>query len=249
MERKQQFLFWIGTAIVLTLLFSTSLGGVILAFFFATFLLPIAIGTSMFFNHYLVPQFLKEGGKAKFILHFVYMFVLSVYLEMLVIILAFVILADYQLENLGKIASDIYLMAVILYLVVFSNGFLLIFKNLKLREQRIAELEEMEKRNQTAFLTLKVDRKSVQLDVAKIKYVESLSDYVKIHTKSDIIISKEKISSIEQMLPSSFMRIHRSFIVNRSCIKSFGKETIELEDISLTIGRKYKKEVSQALQG
>lgn len=240
-------MFWVSTSVVLTLLFSTSLGSIIVAFYFVTFLLPIAIGTSMFFNHYLVPQFLLKGGKAKFILHFIYMVVLSVYLEMLIIVLAFVILADYQIENLGKIASDIYLMAIILYLVVFSNGFLLIFKSLKVREQRIAELEEKEKRNQTEFLTLKVDRKNVQVDVATITYIESLSDYVKIHTEVDALISKEKISAIEQLLPTSFIRIHRSFIVNRHHIKSFGKEVVEMEGVSLTIGRKYKADVSQTL--
>lgn len=219
-----------------------------LAFYFVTTLLPVIIGTSLFFNHYLVFQFLKEGGKPKFVLHFVYMLIISLYLEMIVIVFAFVILADYQIENLGKIASDIYLMAIILYLVVFCNGFLLIFKNLRLREQRIQELEDQEKRNQTTFLTLKIDRKKVQVDVSTITHIESFSDYIKVQTIHATHVTKEKISAIELMLPTNFIRIHRSFIVNRIHIKSFSKESLQLADVSLTIGRKYKANVSKVLE-
>lgn len=249
MEKRPQLIFWIITTLALTLLFSTSLNGLITSFYFVTFLLPVALSTSLFFNKYLVPNYLLKGRRIRFIIYFIYMLIISIYLEMLVITGAFVILADYQFENLGKIAGDIYLLAIILYLVVFSNGFISVFRSLKQKEQRLSQLEEKERKNKMEFLTLKVDRRSVQVRLSDIIYIESLSDYVQVHTISATHITKEKISTMEQSLPPYFIRIHRSFIVNRNHIKSYNRESVELEGSWLTIGRKYKQEVKTLLDG
>ncbi len=247
MNTKQQLGFWIIVIAALTLLFSTSLNSVTISFYFVCFLLPVVVGTSYFFNEFLVPRFLLEGRRWKFVLYFTYLLIISIYLELLVMILAFIILADYQIENLGKIVSDIYLMAIILYLVVFANGFVNVVKRLKLNQAKVDELEENQKRNQNEYLLVRVDRKNAQIKMDEIAYVESLSDYIKIHSENEVHVTKEKISAVEKLLPTSFIRIHRSFIVNRDYIRSFNSETIELDQMKLPIGRKYKREVLQVL--
>ena len=242
MNKKLHLGFWMLVIVALTLLFSTSLNGIVISFYFVCFLLPVVIGTSYFFNEYLVPKFLLKGYRWKFGLYFIYLLVVSIYLEMLVMILAFIILADYQIENLGKIVSDIYLMAIILYLVVFANGFVNVVRSLKLNQAKISELEEDRKRDRNEYLLVRADRKNVQIRMDEILYVESLSDYIKVHTRSEIYITKEKISAIEKLLPTAFIRIHRSYIINRDHIQSFNRESIEIEGTRLTIGRKYKKD-------
>lgn len=248
LNSKQQISFWAIVFIVLIMLFGSSLDGWVIAFYFVSFLFPVIIGTSYVFNRWLVPTYLLQGRRIKFSLYFIYLLIVSIYLELLVMILAFVILADYKIENLGKIVSDIYLMAIIMYLIVFANGFVLIVKQLKSERYQTQILRKNLEKDQTDYLLVRIDRKNTQIKTSVITYIESLSDYVQIHTTEETLITKEKISSLETLLPTWFIRIHRSFIVNRVHVQSFNAETVELADIKLPIGRKYKNDVLEKLR-
>ena len=92
------------------------------------------------------------------------------------------------------------------------------------------------------------DRKMVKVRFKEIKYVESLSDYVKIFTDKETIITRETISNIESKLPSNeFLRTHRSYIVSMPKIDSFTNELVELKKKAIPISRSYKENVLQKL--
>ena len=78
--------------------------------------------------------------------------------------------------------------------------------------------------------------------------MESLADYVKIHTTTGITITKEKISSLQDMLPDWFIRIHRSFLVSQKKIEAFGHDYVKVQDQQLPLGRKYKKEALERIK-
>jgi DNA-binding LytR/AlgR family response regulator len=99
------------------------------------------------------------------------------------------------------------------------------------------------------FLYFRVDRKMVKVFLDDILFLESMKDYIKIFTKTKTIITKQPISSLEELLPSdAFVRIHRSFIVAIDKIDSFKTDTIEIGKAELPIGRIYKSEVTKLLQ-
>lgn len=87
------------------------------------------------------------------------------------------------------------------------------------------------------------NKKNVKVYLENILYVESIKDYVKIHTEDQTIVSKDTISRYEQLLPPAFLRVHRSFIVNTSKINAFTHHDIEIGDKEIPIGTSYKKEV------
>ena len=58
---------------------------------------------------------------------------------------------------------------------------------------------------------------------------------------------QEKISALAERLPSTFIRIHRSFLVNSDKISSYNAEEVRIGDLHLPIGRKYKKQVAAEL--
>ena len=93
------------------------------------------------------------------------------------------------------------------------------------------------------FILVKSDRKTVKLPLHEILYIESYSDYIKIHTSDSTVITKERISHIEESLPASFVRTHRSFIVNSGNIRSFSHEVIEVGGKEVPISRSYREEV------
>ena len=68
-------------------------------------------------------------------------------------------------------------------------------------------------------------------------------------TVVEMIKTKEKISNLEDRLPGSFLRIHRSFIINKDRLKSFSYDQVLVDDIQLNIGRTYRKQVKESLGG
>ena len=93
------------------------------------------------------------------------------------------------------------------------------------------------------------DRRMIKVTYTDIYFIESYSDYIKIHLKNETIITRETISAIEAKLPKgNFLRIHRSFIVALSKIASFTNEQVVIKKTSLTISRSYKGEVLKVLK-
>ncbi len=105
------------------------------------------------------------------------------------------------------------------------------------------------KQEKTDFIFVRSDRKMIKINFSEINYIESFSDYIKIHMEHKTIVTRETITSMEAKLPhNNFMRIHRSFIVSIAKIDSFTNEFIEIHKNALPISRSYKKDVLNRLE-
>lgn len=99
------------------------------------------------------------------------------------------------------------------------------------------------------FIFVRSDRKMVKVNFSEILYVESLSDYIKIHTNSKVIVTRETITNIEAKLPQSqFLRIHRSYITSIKSIESYTNEFVEIKNKALPISRSYKESILHKLE-
>jgi two-component system LytT family response regulator len=91
------------------------------------------------------------------------------------------------------------------------------------------------------FIFLNVNKKKVKILFAEIVYIESQREYIKIVATKKTYISKMSTKEIESVLPSNlFKRIHRSFIISLDKIESYTAETVEVNGISIPIGRGYR---------
>jgi len=107
------------------------------------------------------------------------------------------------------------------------------------------QFTELKSESNHPFLYVRSDRKMVKVLFNEILYVESLKDYIKIATTGKTIITRQSISSLQQMLPKdAFLRIHRSYIVAINRIDSFNGETIDIAKNELPIGRLFKHDVN-----
>ncbi len=240
MRRKEQVIFWLMTVITLTVgfgLYSKDYEG---AFYFTTMLMPVVFGTSYFFNHFLVPRYLLAERYREFALYLVYCIIISIYLEMLVITIAFVVLANFRTEQMPVVA-DVLLMAMVLYLVVFVHGFILLIQRWRLEKQEKQKLMGPVDSDKPSYVLLRVNRKQHRMDPEEIIYFESLGDFVHVHTSKEVLTTYEKITSLQKKLPD-FVRIHRSFLVNSMHIQRFNNEEIFMEKTQLPFGRKFKSE-------
>jgi DNA-binding LytR/AlgR family response regulator len=100
------------------------------------------------------------------------------------------------------------------------------------------------------FLYVRADRKMVKIMIDEILYVESLKDYIKIILRDKQVITKQTITSLEEMLPENdFMRIHRSFIVAKKKIDSYSQSSVFVGKAELPVGPLYKHEIGKRLVG
>jgi len=92
------------------------------------------------------------------------------------------------------------------------------------------------------------NKKHIKINFAEILYVESIKDYVRIHTSNNSIMTKDKISEFEKKLSTDFLRIHRSFIVNTQKITAFTAQDVEIGEREIPIGGSYKEVVYKRLK-
>lgn len=103
--------------------------------------------------------------------------------------------------------------------------------------------------NNEAFVYFRVDRKMVKVMLHNVLYIESMKDYIKIFTDHTTLITKQSISSVEEMLPENeFTRVHRSYIVSLRKIRSFTAELLEVSNTTIPIGRLYRNGVLKKLE-
>ncbi len=100
-------------------------------------------------------------------------------------------------------------------------------------------------------LFLKTEHRMVRVDIDKIRYIEGMSEYLRIHIEDMprpliVLLSMKKI---EERLPSSsFMRVHRSFIVNLKKIQEVNKNRVIMDaDTYIPIGDLYREAFSNYL--
>ncbi|OEK04565.1 LytR/AlgR family response regulator transcription factor [Roseivirga misakiensis] len=98
------------------------------------------------------------------------------------------------------------------------------------------------------FLFVNVNKKHVKVNFQEIVYIESLKDYIKINLVDGSVITKDKISDFEAKLSGQFLRVHRSYIVNKQHITAFTAQDIELGRQEIPIGVSYKRIVDHWLK-
>ena len=93
------------------------------------------------------------------------------------------------------------------------------------------------------ILFLKTDYRIVKVCIPDIRYIEAMSEYLKVWIEGEPkpIITLLSMKKIEERLPDYFMRIHRSYIINLNKIQEVNKNRVIMDqDTYLPIGDLYK---------
>ncbi|HNP17534.1 MAG TPA: LytTR family DNA-binding domain-containing protein [Fulvivirga sp.] len=99
-----------------------------------------------------------------------------------------------------------------------------------------------------AYIYMKVDLKMVQVYLDEILYIEGLSNYVRIFCKVRTLISYQKLSHLEEVLPDNqFIRSHRSNIISIDKITSYTNNEVSIGNVELPIGGSYREKLIQLL--
>jgi len=91
------------------------------------------------------------------------------------------------------------------------------------------------------YFFIKADGKLVKLNYDEIRYVEGMKDYLKIYTTGSTYVVHQTMKGMEEQLPATkFVRIHKSYIIAVSAIKSIAGNIIHIEKGELPLGNSYK---------
>jgi len=92
------------------------------------------------------------------------------------------------------------------------------------------------------YFFVKTNRKLVKVNHADILFIQSFGEYVKLYTNDDVILALQTTNFMENLLPSrSFVRIHRSYIVNINQITAIEGNQVILEQHKLPISKRMKE--------
>lgn len=104
--------------------------------------------------------------------------------------------------------------------------------------------ELVQKPEEIDSIFVKSDYKLVQIELKNILYIEGLKDYVKIYTEngSKPILSLMSMKAMEELLPAArFMRVHRSFIVQKDKIRIIDRGRIVFDKAYIPVSDSYKQ--------
>ena len=98
---------------------------------------------------------------------------------------------------------------------------------------------------------VKTDYRMVKISIQDIRYVEGMSEYLKLHLDSHPkpIVTLLAMKTLEEKLPQNFMRIHRSYIVNLDKIQEVNKNRVIIDAAtSLPIGDSYREQFNHYIE-
>ncbi|MET0464300.1 MAG: LytTR family DNA-binding domain-containing protein [Chitinophagaceae bacterium] len=100
-----------------------------------------------------------------------------------------------------------------------------------------------------AHIYIKSDKKFIQIKLDDIYYLESLGNYVKVWEEKRFILTPRTMTSFEEQLPAEqFVRIHKSYILNRKFVHYIEGNFIRIKNgVELPLGKNYRQEVKQLL--
>ncbi|MDE5423097.1 LytTR family DNA-binding domain-containing protein [Ancylomarina sp. DW003] len=110
-------------------------------------------------------------------------------------------------------------------------------------EERLKKVDQQEEvKGDMEYIFVKANKKTINVSLDSIQYIEALGDYVKIYTDSEHIVTYQSLKGIEKLLPTQkFYRVHKSYIVALAKIKSIEGNMVHMSNNSLPIGNNYKQ--------
>lgn len=100
-----------------------------------------------------------------------------------------------------------------------------------------------------AQIYIKADKKLIQLNLEEVYCLESLGNYVKVWQEQKFILTPRTLGSFEEQLPPEmFVRIHKSYIINKRFVQYIEGNMVRLKNgKELPLGKNYRHVVKQLI--
>jgi hypothetical protein len=228
MKKYFNIVYWTSVVLLLSGVFMSTTKNYSSSLLLAVAILPGVIFAKFFFSD------ISFTGRWRGIYHLICLAMIVLLVEYLSILFVDLYLVNYAL---GKNAD-----------IIFNPFFIWLLTVAFLSLEKLLEnkIESGPEADKSRFIEFTSDRKKVSLEIESIIYIESKDDEVWVRTLTDTSYrTKMNISNWEMALDSRFVRIHRSYLVNKAHISKITPTKLWICDKSLEVSRKYRDKISQ----
>jgi DNA-binding LytR/AlgR family response regulator len=100
-----------------------------------------------------------------------------------------------------------------------------------------------------SHIFIKTEYRIQKVNLSDIFYIEGLRDYIALHTATAKILSLDSMKNMEELLPQTrFIRIHKSYIINREHIEFLERGRVVIHKQYLPIGDTYRERLVRILK-
>ena len=223
MKRYFEIIYWLAATGLISLLFMSLAESYIMALFLSVMMLPGALFAKFFGNS------ISYKDRSKGIMDTIYFLLIILVMEYLLIFLVYAYFDNYNItRHIGILFNPLFI-------------WLLLFAFLGLERFLAAKLAIGETRNR--FIEFTSERKKIRIEVDTISYIESRDDVVfVVDADGKQYRTKMNITLWSNVLDDRFVRVHRAFIVNRSCISGMSAGRLKLDSgVEIDVSKRYRE--------
>lgn len=233
--------FWLTVLVFYVLFFGRRNSNYGQTFFFVGLLMPVTIGTTYFLNYYLVPRYLMKERYGFFLLYFFYTLTASLFLEMMIAMLTFIVMAQVNIKDMSPASIDIFFLLTSLLMVVFLGlaiKLLLHWRQSKedyqklMRDKVEAELKFLKVQlnphflfntlNNLYYLTTERSDKAPQAILA----LSEMLDYVLHQGKAELVPLESELKQVDHYIALEMLRYEDRIEIEKDISGVTGDHTI-----------------------
>ena len=121
--------FWLFVLGFYSMLFSQGSNSFLHTLFFVGLLMPVTIAATYLLNYFLVPSYLLKGKYGLFALYFLYTLVGSLFLEMWIVVLTLIVVAELNIKAMSPGSINLTFLLISLLMIVFLGVALKMLSN------------------------------------------------------------------------------------------------------------------------
>lgn len=124
----------------------------------------------------------------------------------------------------------------------FLKGIQKVLEHKQWMEYKFQNLPSKESSVEKNYIVLKENKKLHKVELSSILYIEGMKEYVMFYTTTQKMIIHASLKSLETRLPQDiFLRVHKSYIVNKNKVSNMFGNQLAIGDKYIPIGYSYKR--------
>lgn len=201
-------------------------------FFLEFILLPARIGAVYLMIYYLLPNTLLKKKWWQFGLQYALLLLLAGLLQRCLIYF-------FYEANRGGAYLEIVSFQGVLRAAILVNSTIVVVTAAKVVLMYLDLEKELESgKAEEPLIEIKSERRFFRIKPSEIAYIEGMGNYIVYHTREgEKLIRYATMKEALAELPADFARIHKSYIVNKQCVKSYNNENVEVRGEFLPLGK------------
>ncbi|MEM8497500.1 MAG: LytTR family transcriptional regulator DNA-binding domain-containing protein [Pseudomonadota bacterium] len=234
--------FWLAYYVIFSVIWASPERGYFASFYLEFVLMPLRILASYCMMYVLIPAFLSNRKLNAFLISYAALILAAGGLQLLIGHFFYDQLLDSRGErfpfSLASWTRNMVLINSTVILLGAAKVFQLHFELVDSLSGHKDEPSEQEVVPNDPVIEVKSNRRIYRLRIASILYVEGMGNYVRyVNEEGDRTIVYSSLKATQAALPDSFVRIHRSYLVNRRHILAYDKDSVSVGAQTLPRGK------------